>query len=512
VEVRTRIAPSNSGIAHLGTARTALYNYLFAKQNNGKFLIRIEDTDTERSTEAFLKNILDALEWLGLKHDEEIVYQSHNRSKHLEAVRKLLDVDLAYYDFTPPRELSSGQDIKAKIAQNAKTAGNRRDNPWRSASFRVIPQNIPYCIRLKVPDCQDVEFDDLVFGRQVRNTNDIEDLVLVRSDGTPLYNLAVVCDDIEMRITHIIRGQDHLTNTFKQVLIYKALGAELPKFAHLPLIFAPGKKKLSKRTHGEIVSVGEYKKRGFLPEGLLNYLALLGWSPGNNEEVMSMERMIEVFDLKRVHKSPAIFNFDPNNAKSWTDDKAMHINAQHLRNMNVEDLAHKLSSFMYDYVQNLPTENGVRQRFREGFSNTLVWKTATHQHCLSAIRKVDEARQYYFDTINLLRPRYNTLEDFVIKGYAFFSDDFDYSENAVKLINDRQNTIRNLLNFIEAKWDNKHTSEGLLNDATNLFEFDVRGLLRALLTGQTVGPNTASIMDILGKERILYRVNNLVTN
>jgi glutamyl-tRNA synthetase len=266
MSTRVRFAPSPTGYLHIGSARTALFNYLFARHTGGKFLVRVEDTDRERSTEESTRSILDGLKWLGFSPDEEIVFQSNNADKHRQAALKLLEEGKAYRDFTPKKD-NSNKDIKKEIAEKARRQGaakNLRDNPYRNLSAEESDSKAktgePFALRLKVAKEGKTLFEDIVYGLQERDYSDIEDFVLLRSNGQPLYNLSVVCDDLEMNITDVIRGQDHLTNTHKQILIYEALNKEKPKFAHLPLILAPGGKKLSKRTHGEIVSMDFYRK------------------------------------------------------------------------------------------------------------------------------------------------------------------------------------------------------------------------------------------------------------
>src|SRR5262245_16354311 len=323
---RVRFAPSPTGYLHIGSARTALFNYLFARHTGGKFLLRIEDTDLARSTEESTRSILEGMAWLGLEHDEEIVFQSDNAPKHRAAALQLLEEGKAYRDFTPKEERSDG-DIKASIAERARAAQgekNMRDNPYRELSKeesdRRAEAGDAFAIRLKVPMEGKTSFEDGVYGPQERDYSETEDLVLLRSDGHPLYNLAVVCDDIEMEITNVIRGQDHLTNTHKQILIYEALGHTPPTFAHLPLIMAPNKGKLSKRKHGEVVSMTTYRDRGFLSSAFVNFLALLGWSPKSETEIMSLDELVAAFSLDGIHRSNAIFNFKDNDPRHWTDD------------------------------------------------------------------------------------------------------------------------------------------------------------------------------------------------
>jgi glutamyl-tRNA synthetase len=339
---RVRFAPSPTGYLHIGSARTALFNYLYARHTGGKFLLRIEDTDIARSTEESTRSILDGLEWLGFSPDEKIIFQSDNADKHRAAAYKLLEEGKAYRDFTPREEKADG-DVKQAIVDRARAADkNMRDNPYRDLSKEESDARAaagePFAIRLKVAETGKTAFEDAVYGLQERDYSDTEDLVLLRSDGHPLYNLAVVCDDIEMQITHVIRGQDHLTNTHKQILIYKALGVEPPTFAHLPLILAPNKGKLSKRKHGEVVSMTTYRDAGFIAAAFRNFLALLGWSAGEEKEIYSLDELVEKFSLEGIHRSNAVFNFHENDPRHWTDDKAIWMNAEYIRTMPLADL------------------------------------------------------------------------------------------------------------------------------------------------------------------------------
>src|SRR6195256_4053923 len=293
--VRVRFAPSPTGYLHIGAARSALFNWLFARQTvGGEFLLRIEDTDLQRSTDESTRSILEGLEWLGLDYDGDIVFQSDNAEKHRVSARKLVEEGKAYRDFTP-KEAREDKSVKQGIVDRARAHAaeciDHRSNPYRELpkeeSDRRAAAGEPFAIRLKVAPEGISHFADIVYGDQERRFSEIEDLVLLRSDGHPLYNLSVVLDDIEMGITHVIRGQDHLTNTHKQILLYQALGAQIPQFAHLPLILSPNKAKLSKRKHGEVVSLTTYRDRGFVPAAFRNFLALLGWSPPEGRELLS---------------------------------------------------------------------------------------------------------------------------------------------------------------------------------------------------------------------------------
>ncbi len=493
MKTRVRFAPSPTGYLHIGSARTALFNYLFARHTSGEFLVRVEDTDIQRSTEESTRSILDGLAWLGFSPDEPIVFQSNNADKHRATAFKLLDDGKAYRDFTPKEERKSN-DIKASIAEKARNQGankNLRDNPYRELakeeSDRRAAEGEKFAIRLKVPAEGRTSFIDAVYGEQERDYGEIEDLVLLRNDGHPLYNLAVVCDDLEMGITHVIRGQDHLTNTHKQVLIYEALGSNPPAFAHLPLILAPGGKKLSKRTHGEIVSMDLYQNRGFIPAAFRNFLALLGWSPKDETEIMSLEELISRFSLEGINRSNASFNFDPNNKKLWTDDKALWMNAEYIRTMPIEQL---------------------KPFVREELSEAKLWR-----------EEYDGVDAAWFDsTIDLIRERFYTLKDFSEQGRAFFSEDFDYDEKAINKNLKKHQELREWLPELSDRFaaldDFSHdTIFATVKDFAKEKETKVGVILngaRVVLTGQSVGPSMVSAFEQLGKEKTVMRLKSQV--
>lgn len=523
--VRVRFAPSPTGYLHIGSARTALFNYLYARHTGGKFLLRIEDTDLARSTEESTRSILDGLEWLGLTPDEEIVFQSNNAEKHRATSRRLLAEGKAYRDFTPKEQPSDGN-VKNAIKERARAQGsdkNMRSNPFRDLSDdeseRRAAAGEPFAIRLKVPLEGRTAFDDKVYGIQERNYVDTEDLVLLRSDGHPLYNMAVVCDDIEMGITHVIRGQDHLTNTHKQILIYEALGVTPPAFAHLPLIMAPNKGKLSKRKHGEVVSMTTYRDAGFVAAAFRNFLALLGWSANEEREIYSMEELIEKFSLEGINRSNAVFNFHEGDPKRWTDDKAIWMNAEYIRTMPLGDLLPLVRS-------ELKANKLWRDEYDDG-ARTL----------LSAnIDEVDVrpfeigSSEWFVYTIDLIRQRFFTLKDFSSQGRAYFSEDFDFDPGAVeknlRKFPELKTWMPELADRFEAEFTttSPHHSRGLLPFTEQYIEPVVKAFAeekgtklgvimngaRTLLTGVAVGPSMLSVFEVIGLERTLMRLRSRI--
>ncbi|HKQ08552.1 MAG TPA: glutamate--tRNA ligase [Blastocatellia bacterium] len=485
--VRVRFAPSPTGYLHVGGARTALFNWLFARQHNGVFILRIEDTDVQRSSEAMVQGILDGMHWLRLDADEGPFFQSSFGEAHRAAALRLVEEGKAYYDFTP-KEQGDDRTVRERIREAAREG--REPNPYRDLPLTEARTRLQAgeaaAIRLKVPESGVSRFDDMVYGPQERDYTDIEDLVLIRSDGHPLYNLSVVVDDIEMGITHVIRGQDHLTNTHKQVLIYNALGAAVPRFGHLPLINAPGKEKLSKRKHGEIVSVTTYRDRGFLPDAFVNFLALLGWSPGGDQEIMSRQELIERFSLDGVNKAAAIFNFKENDPLDWTDPKALWMNGEYLRRMPIDDL--------------LPLV--AEQLKKHG-----IWRNEF----------ATDERDWFARTVELLRARYRTAVDFAILGRPYFSDDFEYEPAAVKknLKDERlKELLPGLADQLAALDTFTHDSAEAALRAYSEAQGVKAGLLingsRTALTGQAVGPGMFDIMVALGREKSVERLRRAV--
>ncbi|MDQ1612194.1 MAG: nondiscriminating glutamyl-tRNA synthetase [Pyrinomonadaceae bacterium] len=490
--MRLRFAPSPTGYLHIGAARTALFNWLYARKLGGTFLLRIEDTDTQRSTDESTRSIIEGLHWLGLDYDEEMVFQSANADKHRAAALQLIDAGKAYRDFTPKAERADAN-VKQEIAERARAASHtgtdHRSNPFRdlspAESNARAAAGEPFAVRLKVAREGLSTFEDAVYGAQERDHSEIEDLVLLRSDGHPLYNLSVVCDDIEMRITDVIRGQDHLTNTHKQILIYEALGAPVPRFAHLPLILAPNKAKLSKRKHGEVVSLTTYRDRGFVPAAFRNFLALLGWSPDDEQELLSREQLVEKFSLSGIHRAPAVFNFNETDARQWTDQKALWMNAEYIRTMPVAELAVMV---------------------RAELEAAGLWKPEYET----------TGRAWFERALEVIRQRFHTLKDFSGQGRAYFGDEFEFDDAAVKKNLQKEPRLKELLPALAARIEQTEPFTLETCEATLRAYADEAGVkaglfinaARTALTGQSVGPSMFEVFDLIGREASAQRLRD----
>ena len=491
---RVRFAPSPTGYLHIGAARSALFNWLYARKVGGTFLLRVEDTDLQRSTEESTQSIIEGLKWLELDYDEKIVFQSDNAEKHRVAARRLVDEGKAYRDFTP-KEQRDDKGIKQEIAERARAQAaegiDHRSNPFRDLPKDESDQRAAageaFAIRLKVAREGTSKFTDIVYGDQERSHSEIEDLVLLRSDGHPLYNLSVVLDDIEMGITHVIRGQDHLTNTHKQILLYQAFGAPVPQFAHLPLILAPNKAKLSKRKHGEVVSLTTYRDRGFVPAAFRNFLALLGWSPPEGKEILSREELVRAFSLEGIGRANAVFNFQENDPRHWTDDKALWMNAEYIRTMPLGEL--------------LPM---VKEELRAA----KLWREEYD----------DDEREWFEKAIELIRHRFFTLKDFSAQGRAYFSEDFDFDEAAVKKNILKEPRLRELLPALADRLEDVSPFDAATAEAALRAYSEEAGVKaglfinasRTMLTGQSVGPSMFEVFDIMGRERSATRLRSQV--
>ncbi len=482
-EVRVRFAPSPTGYLHIGGARTAIYNWLFARKHKGTFILRIEDTDTERSTSESIQGILDGLEWLGITWDEGPYFQSANVGNHRDAASRLLESGHAYRCFCSKEELDAKREMAVRKKRPYKYDRTcRRLDPDESA--RLAAEGRPHVIRFAVPEGPgSVRFSDIVYGDMERNLEDIEDFVILRSDGTPLYLLSNAVDDIHDGITHVIRGQDGLANTPRQILIYEALGAPIPRFAHMPLTLDLKKQKISKRTHGEVVAVHFYREHGFLPWALVNYLVLLGWHTSDDREFFTRDELIEAFSLEGVSRANSIFNYQPGDKKFFTDPKALSINAHYIRTMPVEELA--------AYV-------------REELEEAELWNAEYET----------EKREWFLHVIDLIRARYHTLKDFISHGRAYFSEHYAIEEKALKKNLLRHKELREILPRLAdcldelESWDLVGVEQAVRDfiDGQGLDSGMVINGIRAIVTGQSVGPGLFDCLVAIGREQVVTRL------
>ncbi|TLN22225.1 glutamate--tRNA ligase [bacterium] len=481
-DVRVRFAPSPTGYLHIGSARTALYNWLYARKTGGKMILRIEDTDAERSTQESLDTILEGLKWLGLDWDIGPYYQSAHIGEHAEAAKKLLLSGSAYRCFCTKEELEKKREGGAEFGYD----GTCRKLS-EAQSREKADAGIPFVVRFKTPkDEGAVVFEDMVYGRIEKAHKDIEDFIVLRSDGSPLYLLSNVVDDIRDGITHVIRGQDGLGNTPRQVLIYTALGAKIPTFAHLPLTLDSQKAKISKRKHGEAVAIHFYKEKGFLPWALCNFLAMLGWSSGDDREIFSREELVEAFSLERINKSNSVFNLSLGDPKFFTDPKALSVNAH--------------------YIKTLPIEE-VGSLIKPVLENAGLWDAAYE----------GEKRGWYLETVNLIRERFHTLNDFAEAGRAYFSDEFDLEDRALERNIVKFPQLRELLPELSRRIAamegfETHESEELMRKMCE--ELGVKpGVLingvRTAVTGQLAGPSMFEALKLIGKEKVVARLANV---
>ncbi len=469
-KVVTRFAPSPTGFLHIGGARTALFNWLYAKHTGGTFLLRIEDTDRERSTKEAIAAILDGMKWLELDWDGEPFFQSTRVARHQEVVEELLRRGNAYRCYCTPEEL----DVMRKEAE-AEGRPPVYNGYWRDRDPSEAPPGVKPAIRLKSPRTGETVIDDQVQGRVVFQNENLDDLIILRSDGTPTYNLAVVIDDHDMGVTHVIRGVDHLTNAARQTQIYRAMDWEVPVFAHVPLIHGPDGAKLSKR-HGAL-GVEAYRAMGYLPAALRNYLVRLGWSHGN-DEIFSTEQMVDWFDLGGIGRSPARFDFV----------KLEDLNGHYIRNTPDDELLARIRQALPEF------ENGARLEARFAAAG---WG------------KLEAA-------LPSLKARAKTLRELVDgAGYLIAERPLCLDDKAAKLLTD---DARVLLGRLLSRLETSEWAAGALESEVRNFA-ETEGVklggiaqpLRAALTGRTVSPPVFDVMAVLGREEALARIRDQVT-
>ncbi len=461
--VITRFAPSPTGFLHIGSARTALFNYLFAKKNKGKFLLRIEDTDKERSTQGATKAILESLQWLGLDYDDEVVYQSTRDVRHQEVAHDLVKAGNAYFCF-------SSQDEIAVLREEALAKKEHFifSSPWREADVAKYPKGIKPVVRLKAPREGVTIVKDLLQGDVVVQNAGLDDMILLRSDGSPTYMLAVVVDDHDMGITHIIRGDDHLSNAHRQQILYEALGYMVPAMVHIPLIHGPDGAKLSKR-HGALGTMS-YKEMGYLPEALCNYLLRLGWGHGD-DEIITRDKAIEWFGIEGLGKSPARLDFN----------KMKYLNAQYLRQKNDSELSnivislieedHKISNVSKDNILKAVPSLKPRAELLTDLKQMAMMYVIDFPINIS-----DEARQIILETDdNLLK---HVKE--VLAGLQEFSKD-SIQEKLKEVAEERGMKLGGLMHFI-----------------------------RAFIAGDIKSPSVFEMIEILGPQQSLHRLKKLI--
>ena len=454
--VVTRFPPSPTGYLHIGGARTALFNWLFTRQHGGKFILRIEDTDVERSSDEFVDAILEGMRWLGLDWDEGPYFQSRRLSVYRETVEALLESGQAYYCHCRPDALEAQR--SEALARGRKPTYDRRCRDRRLGPAEGA------AVRLKAPLFGETSYMDLIKGSIAFSNEELDDLIILRSDGHPTYHLAVVADDIHMGITHVIRGDDHVNNTPRQILIYRALEVPLPRYAHVPMILGSDRTRLSKR-HGA-TSVLAYRDMGYLPKALLNYLVRLGWSHGD-QEIFSVEELLEKFRLEQVGTSAGVFN----------PEKLLWLNSQYIKESRPMDLVGPVKPFLKDLVPQNPDPE------------TLSAAIATLQTRSKTLRELAEGTVFYF------------------------REPLDYDPGAVAkfLTPDRIPLFRTLSEELECEvsWNEETLKPvfGVLMERFQLKFGNIAQPLRVALTGRTVSPGIFEVMEVLGRERTLKRIH-----
>ncbi len=505
--VKTRFAPSPTGYLHIGGARTALFNYIYAKHFGGRFILRIEDTDLERSLKAYEEDIIKSMQWLGLVSDEPVLYQSQRLDIYKEYCKKLLDEGKAYNCYCTAESLE--EDKNKLIAEGKKPMYSGK---CRNLSDEEQNLNLPHVVRFKT-DRSDgskcTKFKDLIRDQSVSvNHSEIDDFVIMRTDGIPTYNFAVVIDDALMGITHIIRGDDHLSNTPKQVLLYEALGFEPPAFAHVSMILGNDGKRLSKR-HGA-TAVMQYKNDGFLPEALINYLVRLGWSHGN-DEILSLDEMIQYFDLKHISKSAGVFN----------KEKLLWLNAHYIKQKTAEELVSLINDININNINN-ENNNAEKGKIIQYGENVAVLIDALKPRAKTLV-EIKEKMGFYLNEGNISYDK-NLLSE-IDKFKLNESDNNEYNDNSerkesaadevIYFLNQLMDFVKNLqlnslslngagcLNFIKESFDDFFSK--------NKWSLKHKAMLiRIALTGEKISPGIYEVIFALGEARTLKRINDFI--
>ncbi len=510
--VVTRFAPSPTGYLHIGGARTALFNWLYAKHTGGKFLLRVEDTDRERSTDAATKAIIDGLDWLGLRWDDQTVFQSQRGARHAEIAREILARGQAYLCYLTPAELETMQKAitaereLAKQEKRAPRGPQKVESPWRDRDPREAPAGVKPAIRLKAPREGETVVADLVQGRVVFQNSQLDDMIILRSDDTPVYNLAVVVDDHDMGVTHVIRGNDHLNNAARQTLLYKAMGWDVPVFAHIPLIHGADGAKLSKR-HGA-QAVEDYRAMGYLPAGIRNYIARLGWSHGD-DEIFTTDQAIQWFDVKDINKSAARFDFA----------KLADVNGHYVRQASVPELIGHLDACLTSIGTLDAMTTGLDPKAPPRPDVTLMREVAavrpeleTGADVLAALKAAGTDR--VAAAIPSLKERAKTLPE-LAQGmlYLLAKRPLKADEKAAKVLGtEAKQLIGVLLPKLEAvaEWQAGALEAAVKAhaEAGNIKLGNLAQPLRAALTGKTVSPPVFDVMAVLGRDEALARLRD----
>ena len=477
-QIRVRMAPSPTGYLHIGGARTALFNWLFAKHHNGKFILRIDDTDVARSTDESMHEIYDALKWLGINWDEHYV-QSERKAVYDGYVTQLLESGNAYYCYCTPEEL---EEIRAQARANKQTRSydGRGRYLTSEAVQRFVAEGRKPTVRIKMPDTP-IRVDDIVLGSRIIDPATLEDEVIVRANGVPNYNLTSIIDDAETQITHVIRGTEHLNNTPKQIAIANALGLKVPQFAHIPLVLDSSGRKMSKRHHGDLVAVNRYREQGYLPEAMLNFVVRLGWSYDDKQEIFSVDELIEKFDIARIGKSGSVFDIK----------KLEWLNSHYINQLDIAARTDAIIPFWQ----------------KEG----LLDNSTTDRDWLENI-------------VEAVGERLTTLQDIIPQTRYFFTDAFEYDPKAVKKWwgnseEKRGKTSEILTNILQILEETPafdiQTIEAAIwkyTDENNIKRVAAMQALRIALTGTSFGPSLFDIVVLLGKDEVLKRIPKAIAH
>jgi glutamyl-tRNA synthetase len=483
---RVRFAPSPTGLVHIGSLRTALYNFLFAKKNKAEFVLRIEDTDQKRYVEGALENLLATLKWAGISYDEGPIKQSERLEIYKKYASELVKKGHAYYCFCEPERLEEMRKDQQALKKPPVYDRYCLRNVSEDEINKNLKNNCKFTIRLKIPENETVEFEDIVRGKVLFDTNLIDDQVLLKSDGFPTYHLAVVVDDHEMNITHVIRGEEWLPSTPKHILLYKYFGWKIPQFAHLPLLLNADKSKLSKR-QGD-VAVEDYIKKGYLKEAIINFVALLGWNPGKGEtqEIFTVDELIEKFDLANVHKGGAVFDIK----------KLDWMNSEWIKKLSIDDLYERALPFFKDFYKKIPSPliplpegEGDNVKKSEDYLKKIL---TIEQDRLSKLSEAGESNKFFFSDIE--------YDKELLKWKEMSDEDIKKS---------LEKSLDVLTNISDNDWTLQNIEKKLLEIAGDK-KGDLLWPLRAALTGEQKSPSPFEVAWVLGKEESTKRIQKAI--